>query len=130
MNRIHSAKQDTEHLVDGEPEPLVWLRNSGYPTNEKAKHKVVSEKPGEDDVGYEVHEIETYSLPPEIADAVEDSLRVYVCHCGDFVHRKCPSSFEESTPDEIGACKHIRGVDKSVRASGDDSQTSLGGVSD
>lgn len=130
MNRVHSAKQDEEHLTDGEPDPLIWMRDNGYPTNHVAKHPVVSKKLDDDNSGYVVHEITTYSEPPEIADAVEDSITVYVCHCWDFIRRQTPDNFKDHTPAEIGACKHVESIEKSLNALNDESQTQLGGVSD
>ena len=124
MTNLHSAELSQDHLEDGEPETLIWLRNSGYPVNLEALHPVVSEKPGTDNTGYLVHEITTYCKPPETADAIEDTVTVYVCHCSDFVYRKVPD-MEEHTPDEIGACKHCLEVDKSLKAQADPGQGTL-----
>lgn len=125
MSRLFSAELDTEHLVEGEPDVFVWLREAGYPVNIQARHPVVSEKPGTDNTGYLVHEIETYSKPPEVADAVADTTTVYVCHCSDFVYRRVPD-LDEHTPTEIEPCKHVKSVDKSVNAQTDENQGTLG----
>lgn len=123
---IRSAELQTEHVTDdGELEPRIWVENAGYPVDVLNQFPVVSVKDGEENTGYLVTRIRTLSKPPAEADAVEDEIETYLCHCWNFVTEHLPKFNEGATPSEISACKHIESVDKSARAKNDEGQQSL-----
>lgn len=123
---IRSAELEDEHLTDdGELKPIVWLKNAGYPVDVVQRHPTVSVKEKEENTGYQVTKIRTFSKHPDEADAVEDEIEVFVCHCWNFVTEHCPRFEEGETPADIGECKHIEAVDKTARARNDPNQQSL-----
>ncbi|MFB1066477.1 hypothetical protein [Natrinema sp. H-ect4] len=123
---IRSAELDDEHLTDdGGLEPIVWVENAGYPVDILERYPTVSVKEQKENTGYLVTKIGTLSKHPNEADAVEDEIETYVCHCWNFVTEHLPKFNEGATPADISACKHIESVDKSARAMNDQGQQQL-----
>jgi len=112
-------------MQDAELDVFNYLRTNGYPIDDILEgHAVVSVKRQAENTGHLVLKIQTLSKPIDEADAIEDQTTEWVCDCKDYQFNQSVD-LEKKRLANWGMCKHIRGVNKSVKAEADNKQNTL-----
>lgn len=128
-DRLRTAPLDTEHL-DADamlPTRVVELRAAGYPIQVEAIHPTVNDKPDAESSAYLVFEIRTLAKHPEDADAVEDEMILWACHCAHYHYRLAADLEERPTPADalVSEDKHIRRVRRAQGRTVDEEQVTF-----
>lgn len=95
----------------------AWDRNPDV-----EKRYVVPSESG--DKAYLVREVTALKFEKEVADAVVDETKYYLCSCPHFKYRKFPEE-EPEGPLRIPSCKHVRSISKVAKAENDENQTTI-----
>jgi len=123
---------NTENTQEGvvlEPQYLGFIRSQGYKIRNIQERHTVESSDGEH--AYLVFKIATYQYPQgsgllDVGDP-EQQVSTFVCSCPDFRFNQSADIRDANTsPDDSGACRHIKSVSKVQRAKDDNQQLELG----
>jgi len=122
---IETHKVNLEHInsITVDCEAKARLVENGYPVDEL---EAWTAKSHDSEEGHFVVKYESLKKPLAKADAVEDKCFAYLCTCSDFLFRRLENLEDAGVnPVSVSPCKHIKSVDKTLRAKHDEEQETL-----
>lgn len=108
-----------------EPSYASYMRSQGYIVSDITDIDTVQSE-SDPDKKYLVCRIETFDKPKDHPnlDYVADKTTIEVCTCWDW-RSNHSADLDEDSPENCGACKHLREKFKAINAQEDDNQKEL-----